>query len=414
IVGTMGLVLALLFQAVLLPRFGLYFHLLRLDLVAMWLFVVSASIVLFGLRPVARFAWVWGLLLGVFSLPYYLVVVLFGGGKFAAGAATLLIAGVGTGIAGGPTLRRGFVGSMSAWVVGFAVLITIAVVFPDSPVRIYQQVPALTAICVVTVLMYFRARRGVPKRVLDRKVEPLAAHQVWAAVPLVVMVTFCLAVVGLPVAAGTTVNSGTDAGNLIAGRPLVAPPGWDTAGSRNYQWVERFYGDNAVLVRQQLTAVTPDPRFDKLSRPRTVVVDSIVSERPLSFDVYPTRVLYDLTGARLSPARSVDLGHGVTGEMVSVVDDTLLITWNSLRFVWGDGDRAQLVSIFTVDNHEPGAPFPQPSDSMVSTLRTLFTLLFRGNAVLDARAPTIKDLELLTEFGRALVGAQLDSFGRTR
>ncbi|HJT93822.1 MAG TPA: hypothetical protein VJ777_18135, partial [Mycobacterium sp.] len=48
IVGTMGLVLALLIQAVLLPRYALYFHLLRLDLLAMWLFVLSCSIVLFG------------------------------------------------------------------------------------------------------------------------------------------------------------------------------------------------------------------------------------------------------------------------------------------------------------------------------------------------------------------------------
>ena len=86
IVGTMGLVLALLIHGVLLQRYAMYFHLLRLDLVAMWLFVLSASIVLFGLRPVARFAWVWGMLLLVFPLPYYLLVIVLGGGRVAAGA----------------------------------------------------------------------------------------------------------------------------------------------------------------------------------------------------------------------------------------------------------------------------------------------------------------------------------------
>ena len=59
IVGTMGLVLALLLHGVLLQRYALYFNLLRLDLVAMWTFVLSASVALFGLRPVIRFAWVW-------------------------------------------------------------------------------------------------------------------------------------------------------------------------------------------------------------------------------------------------------------------------------------------------------------------------------------------------------------------
>lgn len=48
IVGTMGLVLALLIHGVLLARYALYFHLLRLDLVAMWLYVFSSSIVLSG------------------------------------------------------------------------------------------------------------------------------------------------------------------------------------------------------------------------------------------------------------------------------------------------------------------------------------------------------------------------------
>jgi hypothetical protein len=47
----------------------------------------------------------------------------------------------------------------------------------------------------------------------------------------------------------------------------------------------------------------------------------------------------------------------------------------------------------------------------MSTLRTLFTLLFRGNAVLDQQTPTFKDEELLTEFGRRLVAAQFTPSG---
>jgi hypothetical protein len=134
IVGTMGLVLAVLIQLVLLPRYALYFHLLRLDLLAMWLFVLSASIVLFGLRPVARFRWVWAMMFMVFALPYYLMVIFLGGGKLAAGAANLVIAGVGAGIATGRTMRRGLIGSIASWIVGFAVLGTIFVLFTDAPI----------------------------------------------------------------------------------------------------------------------------------------------------------------------------------------------------------------------------------------------------------------------------------------
>lgn len=321
----------------------------------------------------------------------------------------MIIAAAATGIAVRSTVRRGVIGSLLAWVVGFGVLIVITVAFEDAPVLVYQEVPVLVAICVVLVFMYFAARRGQPKRLFERKVEPLAANEVWSGVPLVVAAAVALALIPLPAGASATVVSHTAPSALVSGRPLIAPVGWQTTGQLRYPGMDRFYGENAVLLRQRMTAMTGDPRFDKQSRPRTVVVDNIVTTRPFSFDVYPGRVIYDMAGARLSEGRPVDLGHGVRGQLLSVVDDNLLITWNSLRFAWGDGDVAQRVSVFAVDNHDSGAPFPQPTTTMLSTLRTMFTLLFRGNAVLDERTPAFKDADLLTEFGRALVTAQMSA-----
>lgn len=413
IVGSMGLILALLIYGVLLMRYEIYFYLLRLDLLTMWLFVLSASIVLFGLRPVARFAWVWLMLLAVFALPYHLLTIFLGGGKFAAGAATLVLAGLGTGIAVGRTKRRGAIGSAAAWMVGFAVLLTIWVVAPGAPMLLYQLVPALAAICIVGSVLFFQARWRTSKRLLDRKVEPLAAKQVWAGVPLVAGIAVALYLIPLPPEAHSSVVSRTAPGGLAVGQPMLTPPGWSTIGTEDYDWVDRFYGENAVLVRQQMVADVGDPRFDKYGRPRTVMVDSIVSVRPFSFETFPVRFFYDMTGARLSAPRFVDLGYGVTGRLASVVDDNLLVTWNSLRFYWGDREIGQSVAIFSVDNHEPDAPFPEPSGSLVSTLRTMFTLLFRGNAVLDERSPTFKDAEMLTEFGRALVAEQFGAAGST-
>lgn len=411
IVGTMGLVLALLIQAVLLPRYTLYFHLLRLDLLAMWLFVLSSSIVLFGLRPVSRFAWVWAMMIMVFALPYHLMVIFLGGGKFAAGAANLIIAAVGTGIAVGRTVRRGLVGSAGAWIVSFTVLCGIAVLDPNAPLVVYQGAPAVTAVCIVGVVMFLQARQGKPKRLLDRKVEPLAAKQVWAGVPLVVAVAVALAFVQLPANVSTAPIERASPHELVAGQRLFAPPGWATVRTQDYRDVKRLHGEGSVLVRQWMTALGGDPRFDKFSRPRTVVVDSLVSRRPFSLGVYPGRVLYGLTGARLSEIRPVDLGMGVTGQMVSVVDDDLLVTWDAMQFAWGNRELAQRVSIFAVDNHDQDAPFPEPSGDMVPTLRTLITLLFRGNAVFDSRTPSFKDAELLTEFCRALVAAQFPPAG---
>jgi hypothetical protein len=130
IVGTMGLGLALMMQGVLLPRYAEYFHLLRLDLLAMWLFVISSSFVLFGVRPVTRFGWVWVLLLLVFTLPYQVLVITLGGGRFAAGLGTLLIAAAATAISVGRNRERAVVGALAAFASGLVILIVMRAFVP--------------------------------------------------------------------------------------------------------------------------------------------------------------------------------------------------------------------------------------------------------------------------------------------
>lgn len=307
IVGIMAMGIALLIQWVLLPRYDLYFYLLRLDLVAMWLFVTASAVLLFGLRPVIRFAWVWGMLLMVFPLPYFLAVLTLGGGSIAAGAVTLLIAGLGAGIALGTTYRRGTLASAAAWMIGFAVLGVISAFFSAAPLTVYQQVPALSALLAVGAAGYLLARRGQPKKVLDRKIEPLAAKQVWAAVPLVIAAAVALAQFPLPSSPIAVIHPRPISSPLVEEMSLVAPPGWATQSIERFD-VGRMFGSGAVLVRQRIVADVGNPRWDKFARPRTLIVDSTVSSRPYAFRTFPARVLYGLTAARISEPRSVQLG----------------------------------------------------------------------------------------------------------
>lgn len=109
----------------------------------------------------------------------------------------------------------------------------------------------------------------------------------------------------------------------------------------------------------------------------------------------------------MSAKSYIDLGHGVTAEYFTVVDDDLLVTWNLLSFVWTRADdMAQRVSLLTVDNHEFDAEFPQPEPNSVANIRTLLRVLLRGNAAVSDTAPEDKDREMLTEIGRDLVETQ--------
>ena len=409
IVGTMGLVFALLLHGVLLQRYVIYFNLLRLDLLAMWVFVLSSAILLFGLRPVIRFVWVWAISLMMFTLPFHILMILLGGTSVAAGVITLGVAGGATGVAVNRTYRRGWIGMTLAWVVGLCVLAIMAVFFPDAPLFAYQAIPSLVATVVVSLAMFLSARRGAPKRFLDRKIEPVAAKQVLEAVPVVVAVAVLLALVrlpDLPIAPPARIDG------LSFSRPLNPPAGWHVVDTEDYPWVKRLHGSNANLTRQRMIADIGNPLWDKQSRPRTIMVDAVVTDRPFSFNVYPAKVLYDVGAVRLSEPRLVDLGSGVSGDLVSVVDDRLLVTWTMLQWTWRNETRAQRVLLIAVDNHEGNAPFPQPSGALLPTLSTLFTVLFRGNSAVDDRNPSFKDLDLLTTFGRGLVAAQLVPLGR--
>ena len=408
IVGTLGLVLALLVHAVLMQRYALYFHLLRLDFLAMWLFVVGAAVVLFGLRPVTRFFWVWMLLLMVFPLPYHLTVFLLGGNRMAGGAATLIVGAFATAIAVGRSVRRAVIGSILAWAVGLGVLAVMALYLPDAPLLAYQQIPALTAILLVGILLYLHARRGKEKNFLDRKIEPLAAGQVWVGLPLVAVFAILLSLVKLPT---PPTPPTTQISEMNFAAPLPAPAGWKITDEQTFPWVHRLYGRDAEVTRQRMIALSGNPKWDKHSDPRTVVVDSVVTGRPMSFVVYPTTLLYDLSATRLSAPRRVDLGHGVTGQLVSVVDDKLVVTWNALAWTWRNARQAQRIVVLSVDNHEDDAPFPIPAGGIPGTLNSMFTILFRGNAAVGDRNPVFKDAEMLTEFSRALVAARMRGFG---
>jgi hypothetical protein len=403
IFGILGLGLALMLQAILLQRYSLYFHLLRIDLVATWFFLAASCVVLFGLRPTVRFAGVWLLLLFGFPLGYELAVIAFGGNRTSAGVASLVIAAAATAVSVGRTPSRAAIGAIGSFLLGSLVLIAMAFIAPDLPLLAFQLIPASVAMIVVGIGLYGYARRGAPKRLLERRLEPLAARQIGAGIPLIAATAIGLAMVDLPTPAQRIV----EVPGMTFGRPLAAPPGWHETGQKDFRWVRRVYGRDANLIRQEYTADTGNPKWDKQSRPRTLIVDSTSSWRPFSLVVYPVTVLYDESASRISDPLDIDLGHGVIASLVTVVDDRRFLTYNVLTWTWRTTGSAQRVMVASVDNHEPGIGFPEPNGGFAATLRTMFAVFFRGNQATRDAEPNFKDIDMLTRFATGLVAAQM-------
>ena len=408
IVGTLGLGFAYMLERILLARYSQYFHLLRIDIIALWFFLAASSVVLFGLRPVTRFVWVWLLLTLGFPLGYQLAVIFLGGNRTSAGIASLLIAAATTAVSVGRTPSRAMVGATEALVVGVIVLAAMAITMPDAPVLAFQMIPPMLSMSLVGLGLYGYARRGLPKRWLDRKIEPLAARQVWAGIPMVLVVAVGIFFIDLPPA--PVAPAWVD--GLTFGRPLASPAGWHQTAQADYPWVRRIYGREANLIRQRFVADAGNPAWDKFARPRTVVVDSTSTWRPFSLSVYPAFVLYDESSSRVSDPKSIDLGHGINGTLVTAVDDKRLLTFNLLTFTWYYAGKAQRVTVGAVDNHDDDAVFPDPNGGLPPTLRTMFGVFFRGNQATWDSDPTFKDLDLLTVFTRGLIAAQLQQVRR--
>lgn len=403
IVGALGLLTALMVQGILLQRYSQYFLLLRIDLVASWLFVISSSILLFGLRPVARFAWVWAIPVVSVPLAYQVTVIFFGGNRVAAGAGTVLIAAVASAVALGRSRIRALVGALVAWSVGLVALFAMAFFTPDAPLLVFQLGPASLALAVANGGFFLYSRRGTSKLLLEREIRPLAVRQVWAAVPGVLVVAAILSQITMPLPTAPP----PQVSGMIFGRPLAAPVGWHVTEEAEYTWARRLHGKDATTIRQRFVADTGDMRWDKFGRPRTVVVDATSTWRPISLQVFPAAIAYDESTSRVSEPTFVDLGHGITGTLRTAVDEKLLVSFDLLSWTWRNEGSAQRIMVSSVDNHEDDAPFPEPNGGLGSSLRTMFSVLLRGNAVTSNTDPTFKDAEMLGEFGRGLVDAQL-------
>ena len=411
IAGGMVLGMALLMHGVLLPRYSLYYPLLRLDLVAMWLFVLGSAIVMFGLRPIIRYVWVWAMPALVMPLPYHASVVLLGNTRWADAVAAAPITMWAAWICTKRTPRRGMIGAAGALVVTVAVATVMALAVPTAPLILYQTIPPLAALVGTAAAMFIHARQTESVRFIESRVEPLATRQAWLAVPMVAAVAVLLSFVRLPIEirpSEIALPSGA------FGRPLVVPAGWHQTDVRDYPKVAGLYGDDSRFIRQTIVADSGNLQWDKRAAPRRIWIDAVSTDRPETLNVYPSLTLYPLPRARMSAPHVVDLGSGVVAQAYSITDDGSLVTWNVVMWTWRAGAAAQRVMVFAVDNHDDTAPVPEPGHSIPAVLRSIVNVLFRGNAAVTNANAQYKDVEMLTEVSRKLVVAQLDSLADAR
>ncbi|MFI6041538.1 hypothetical protein ACIA8C_07875 [Nocardia sp. NPDC051321] len=409
IVGVIGLGLSACTLGLLTPRYRYLYEMLHLDLLAAWLFVISACVLLFGLRPTTRYWPCWLLLLAAFPPPYRAMRVIIGGGSVSAGATMLLFAAFAAAIAVGRTRIRAWIGAGLAFAVGCAVLVVLRIWFPTARILVYQAIPSVVAVLVVAAVMYvdWRRRRGVSLHPLERELDPLTAPQAWAAAATVALAAILIMIIPIPPDYDRSfpVRPG-----LVVAQPHTVPPGWDQLSERQYPWAQHYFGQGTSMTRQLLRAEEHNPLWDNQSRRRRLVIDTVRAKDQYAIDRYPEFVLYNLPQPRISPPTRIDLGHGITARLNTVLDDRRLLSWTWLTWNWSGTDGSERISLIAADNHESDAAFPPPQPSMLGIFENFLHQFLRGKAVvLDSESEDVdadaehKDRDMLLSVARAIV-----------
>ncbi|NLU83333.1 archaeosortase/exosortase family protein [Rhodococcus sp. HNM0569] len=407
IVGTILLLLSLGVQALLVPRLERFYTALHIDVLGVVVFVLGCCVLLFGTRPTARFWPVWLMAAVLNPLGYRFFGVLIGGGPLGNGLLMVIVAAFATSIAVSRDRTRAVVAFVSTLVVGLVVL-SLVIRYAQYPsIIVLQLVPSTSAAVVVGGSFYFWHRRGASKAPLDRPLVPpanSASRQNISIVLTIVVAAGITMAIPLPPRPSAELAAGP---RLPDSPGLAVPEGWTEQTLTTYRWPARYIDRSATLTRQSLVADDVVPGWDTQGRRRVVQLDVLTIPEPATLLTFPVEGTYEVQRARVSAPVHMDIGRGITATLFTAVDDKLLVTWSNLSFAWtNDAHHSQRVSLVSVDDHDPGAPFPEPRPSMPSIGRNLLSIVLRGGSSVSDRQPTYKDRTMLESVAREIVEAQ--------
>ncbi|MFZ2510409.1 MAG: hypothetical protein WAW85_04885 [Gordonia sp. (in: high G+C Gram-positive bacteria)] len=411
IVGGAVLLVSLVFAGPLNRRYLPAYLVTHVDVLALLLFLFAGCVLVFGLRPAMRYRWVWLLSLSLFPMPYRVAVISLGNTRLAAGAVMLLLATAATAVAVGRTRRAALIGGLTAACLGATLLAIVWTAAPDARVLVYQWIPAVVGALTTGGIFYVKQRRGTGslQPFPHRELQPLTAPRVPRAMILLAAVSVVVHLIGAP---QVTTDAGVTVPGLDTLPPLIVPTAWQQIESSGVT-PSLSNGWHAVRSRQIIEQRVGDPRFDRDARPRRVAVDAIETDTPLTLDIYIPAMQYDASGLRFSSPAKITLAGGVMGILQTMVDDRSNVTYNRLMWRWNNGVYTQQVTLYSVDNHENTAQFPQllRRRETWQVAEGMLTLLLRGNAVTEDQNPQFKDRELLTECANALIDTQVAAIG---
>lgn len=400
-VGVAGFIVML--DVLLRPRLGATAGLVRIDVLALVLFVMVGCILLFGTRATGQSWAAWAFLLACWPLPYRLIGAALGGTNDTYALLNVMLSAIVVMVAAGGPRRRRLVGGALTATVGVLAFGAASIVLPPVAVQVAPSVAALAVVVAVD------ARRNQGDRRLP---VPSAGSGSVVAKPVVAMVVLLLfgGALGMfsqfaPATLSPRALSTTGPGWTTA---AVVPSGWSNRGRQTEPWADRYFGAGSSWYRYQFVT-------DAAARPQRVVVDALTAPEVGPLSVYPAISCYKLSVPYLETSTPVPLGHGVEATLFYAnsydAPSPVLAQWAMLTWTWKVVDHGtttfQRITVLALDGATGIAGFPAASaPGSNNSVRNTFTDILRGVSTSASPAPSQLTIKRLKTFSSEVVARQ--------
>ena len=399
--GLAGLILML--DELLRPRLGDTAGLVRIDILALVLFVMLASILLFGTRATGQSWAAWFFLLACWPLPYRLIGAALGGTTDTYGLLNVALSTAAVVVASGRPLRRRLGNGALTLVVGGIALATLSISLPPVAVEVVPSLVALSAVVAVDVRRH-RGTRWMP--------APSAGPSSVVKKPIAAMVALLLLGGALGMFAQFAPETISAQSLPVTGpgwtSTAVVPPGWATHGRQAESWASRYFGTGSSWYRYRFATGSGSNR-------QHVMVDALTASTVGPLSVYPAISCYRLFVPYVQSATPVSLGHGVEATMIYAnaysAPSPVQAQWALITWTWkipGPVTTAyQRVTVLTLEGAATVAGFPAPAaPGANNSVRTTFTDILRGVSTTASPAPTASTMNRLVAFSKQVVARQ--------
>jgi exosortase/archaeosortase family protein len=237
--------------------------------------------------------------------------------------------------------------------------------------------------------------------------RPPAVPRVWAALTVVALASGMLAVT----------NNGLRSYDLVAndlGAPRVVdfqrdpgpPPGWSAHRTATYTWARRYFGEDSTWQRFAYTWKGKSSSPFRATMP--LIADVITTSNLRTFSTYGIEACYRFHGYQLKNTDTVDLGGGVTGNVLAYYNPQLRSDWSALYWYWPvqtpAGVRYERITLMLISTAKASIAAPPPPPAVARSITLRLREAFRGEASSGAvNDRLLRSWSFMIGFARAVI-----------